>query len=141
MDFKISSIIKKRPLAYLDTCIHYHGYHFADLMFYSESAETSIGDSIQTLPLWVVLITNRKQSNVQKLSVISAWLTATEVMDSKQRNFTGKTICNITCHIVVLICKLSAGYTPLLNHSMLNLKIIQQKIQYPLSMLPQTGLL
>lgn len=31
-------------------------YHFADLMLYSESAETSIGDSIQTLPLWVVLI-------------------------------------------------------------------------------------
>lgn len=104
MDFKISSIIKKRPLAYLDTCIHYHGYHFADLMFYSESAETSIGDSIQTLPLWVVLITNRKQSNVQKLSVISAWLTATEVMDSKQRNFTGKTICTIVLHSLLNGC-------------------------------------
>lgn len=43
-------------MAYLDTCIYYRCLSFCGSDVFSESAETSIGDSIQTLPLWVVLI-------------------------------------------------------------------------------------
>lgn len=56
LDFKITSIIKTALWLILIHVSITVVYHFADLMFYSESAETSIGDSIQTLPLWVVLI-------------------------------------------------------------------------------------
>ena len=56
LDFKISSIIKTAIWFILIHVSITIVYHFADLIFYSESAETSIGDSVQTLPLWVVLI-------------------------------------------------------------------------------------
>ena len=56
LDFKITSIIKTALWLILIHVSITVVYHFADLMFFSESAETSIGDSIQTLPLWVVLI-------------------------------------------------------------------------------------
>ena len=56
LDFKITSIIKTALWLILIHVSITVVYHFADLMFYSESAETSIGVSIQTLPLWVVLI-------------------------------------------------------------------------------------
>lgn len=56
LDFKLFSIIKTALWLILIHVSITVVYHFADLMFYSESAETSIGDSIQTLPLWVVLI-------------------------------------------------------------------------------------
>lgn len=56
LDFKISSIIKTVLWFMLIHVSITVVYHFADLIFYSESVETSIGDSIQTLPLWVVLI-------------------------------------------------------------------------------------
>lgn len=56
LDLKISSIIKTALWFILIHVSITIVYHFADLIFYSESAETNIGDSIQTLPLWVVLI-------------------------------------------------------------------------------------
>lgn len=56
LDFKLFSIIKTALWLILIHVSITVVYHFADLIFYSESAETSIGDSIQTLPLWVVLI-------------------------------------------------------------------------------------
>lgn len=56
LDFKISSIIKTALWFILIHVSITVVYHFTDLIFYSESADTNIGDSIQTLPLWVVLI-------------------------------------------------------------------------------------
>lgn len=56
LDFKIPSIIKTALWFFIIHISITVVYHFADLMFYSESTETSIGDSIQILPLWVVLI-------------------------------------------------------------------------------------
>lgn len=56
LDFKISSIIETVLWFMLIHVSVTVVCHFADLIFYSESVETSIGDSIQTLPLWVVLI-------------------------------------------------------------------------------------
>jgi len=51
LDFKITSIIKTALWLILIHVSITVVYHFADLMFYSESAETCIGDSMQTLPL------------------------------------------------------------------------------------------
>lgn len=56
LDFKLFSIIKTTFWLILIHVSITVVYHFADLIFYSESTDTSIGDSIQTLPLWVVLI-------------------------------------------------------------------------------------
>lgn len=56
LDLKISSIIKTAIWFILIHVSITIVYHFVDLIFYSESAETNIGYSIQTLPLWVVLI-------------------------------------------------------------------------------------
>jgi len=56
LDFKISGIIKTALWLILIHVSITVIYHFTDLIFYSESAETSTGNSIQILPLWVVLI-------------------------------------------------------------------------------------
>ena len=56
LDFKLFSIIKTTFWLILIHVSITVVYHFADLIFYSESTDTSIGDSIQTLLLWVVLI-------------------------------------------------------------------------------------
>lgn len=56
LDLKISSIIKTALWFILIHVSITIVYHFVDLIFCSESAETNIGDSIQTLPLWVVFI-------------------------------------------------------------------------------------
>lgn len=56
LDFKLFSIIKTALWFILIHVSITVVYHFADLMFYSESVETSSSDSIRTLPLWIVLI-------------------------------------------------------------------------------------
>lgn len=56
LDFKLFSIIKTALWLILIHVSITVVYHFADLMFYSESVETSIGNSVQTLPLWVILL-------------------------------------------------------------------------------------
>lgn len=56
LDFKIRSIIKTALWLFLIHISITVIYHFADLIFCSERLETSIGEAIQTLPLWIVLI-------------------------------------------------------------------------------------
>lgn len=56
LDLRISSIIKTALWFILIHVSITIVYHSVDLIFCSESAETNIGDSIQTLPLWVVFI-------------------------------------------------------------------------------------
>lgn len=56
LDFKISSIIKTALWFILIHVSITVGYHFADQIFYSGNLKATIGDSIQTLPLWLVLI-------------------------------------------------------------------------------------
>lgn len=55
-DFKIGSILKTVLWFFIIHISFTFVYHFADLVFYSESVETSIGNSVQTLPLWVILL-------------------------------------------------------------------------------------
>lgn len=55
-DFRIVSIIKSFLWFFIIHMLFSVVYHFADLIFYSKGVETNIGDAIQTLPLWVVLI-------------------------------------------------------------------------------------
>lgn len=56
LDFKIGSILKTVLWLFIIHISFTVVYHFADLIFYSESVETSIGNSVQALPLWIVLI-------------------------------------------------------------------------------------
>ena len=56
LDFKISSVIKTFLWFIFIHISITIVYHIAELIFSSESVETSIGNSIHTLPLWVVLI-------------------------------------------------------------------------------------
>lgn len=55
-DLKIGSILKTVLWFFIIHISFTFVYHFADLIFYSESVETSIGNSVQALPLWIVLI-------------------------------------------------------------------------------------
>lgn len=55
-DLKIGSILKTVLWFFIIHISFTFVYHFADLVFYSESVETSIGNSVQTLPLWVILL-------------------------------------------------------------------------------------
>ena len=55
-DFKTVSILKTVLWFFIIHISFTFVYHFADLVFYSESVETSIGNSVQTLPLWVILL-------------------------------------------------------------------------------------
>lgn len=55
-DFRIVSIIKSFLWLFIIHMSFSVVYHFADLIFYSKGVETNIGDTMQTLPLWVVLI-------------------------------------------------------------------------------------
>lgn len=55
-DFRIVSIIKSFLWLFIIHMSFSVVYHFSDLIFYSKGVETNIGDTMQTLPLWVVLI-------------------------------------------------------------------------------------
>lgn len=55
-DFKFVSIVKSFLWLFIIHISISVVYHFADLIFYSKAVETNIGDTMQILPIWVVLI-------------------------------------------------------------------------------------
>lgn len=55
-DFRIGSIVKAALWYFVIHISVTLVYHFADLMLFGETLDTGIGNAVQTLPLWVVLV-------------------------------------------------------------------------------------